>query len=294
MNIIKPSPLKKNATIGFLSISGNITNTENLDKAKMYFESRGYNVKFSSNILLSYNSRCGTDKQRLEALHAFFLDDSVDAILCVRGGYGSIRIIKDIDYDLILKNPKIFAGYSDITALNLMFYKKSRLMTFSSPMAYPDFHDIDEYSEKSFFKALSYEQEFLPFYDSAVVLNKGKTQGRLWGGNLATVSSLCGLDFVPDEKFIFFAEDVSEPVYKIDRMMTQLMNIDKFRNNLAGIVLGDFGEIDNRDYFDSFWKEFSVPVKSGLLFGHIKKKLTLPVGAYCEFDTQKDYVKLIF
>ncbi len=294
MNIIKPASLKKNATIGFLAVSGQVTDFQKLEKARIYFENKGYTVKYSKNIHAGFNNMCGSDEMRLDALHSFFSDNTIDAILCVRGGYGAIRLLKNIDYNLIANNPKIFAGYSDITAFSLMFYKRANLLTFSSPMACSDFYDIDLYSESSFFKALSYQQNSLIFSDESKVYVEGSAQGRLWGGNLATVASLCGLDFVPDEKFIFCIEDISEPVYKIDRMISQLMNIDNFKNNLAGIVLGDFGEVDDLGYFESLFTSFDVPVKSGLAFGHTKEKLTLPIGAFCEFSTKNDDVRLIF
>lgn len=289
MNIIKPKPLKKGDTIGFLSVSGEIGDRTLPEFSRRYFESKGYKVKYSENLFYSYNGRCGTDTERLKALHDFFEDASVDAIICARGGYGALRLVNNIDYELIKQNPKIFVGFSDITALSLMFFKNSGLLTFSGPMVCSDFYNIAKFTEDSFFESVTFNQKTLEFSGNKTY-SEGCAEGILWGGNLATIASLCGVDFVPEEKFILFIEDTGEPVYKIDRMISQLMNIKKFRKYLAGIVLGDFGEIGDKDCFDSLFSSFDVPVKSGLSFGHIAEKITIPIGAGCVFDTAQNEI----
>lgn len=296
MNLVKPKKLEKGDTIGILSVAGCIEDVKRLDNAKKYFIDQGYNVKISPNSYFPKNYLSGSDEARLEALSEFFLDSSVNAIVASRGGYGSLRLVNKINYDIIAQNPKIFAGYSDITILSMMFYKKTGLAGFNSPMAYPDFSvNVNEFSERSFFDVLSNNVKGLPIGADSVNFKQGAARGVLWGGNLASSVSLAGLDFIPDEKFIFFAEDVGEPVYKIDRMFTQLLNIEKFRKNLAGIILGEFTDVDSGDYFNFFFKnlEVSVPIKSGLKIGHTKQKLTVPIGVQCELDTSKNYIKIL-
>ena len=111
----------------------------------------------------------------------------------------------------------------------------------------------------------------------------------MWGGNLSTIQSLCGLDFLPDKKFIFVAEDINEPVYKIDKMFTQLLNIPAFKNNLSAVVLGDFSGIDNERYFNEYFtelaQELKIPFTGGLKFGHEKDKQTFPIGVNAIVDT---------
>ena len=279
MNLIKPENLKPSSVIAIVSVAGNIEDSAALKKAREYFENRGFGVKiFSPQNSCGYLS--GDDMKRLECLHAAFADSSVDAVIAARGGYGSLRIVKNVDRALIKNNPKIFAGYSDITALLLMMWKKTGLMTFHAPMACSDFGaGVSSFTEQNFFETLkngfssaSLERSF----------NGDSARGILWGGNLATVASLCGMDFLPDEGFVFFAEDVNEPVYKIDRMFTQLANIEQFRRNLKAIVLGDFSGLDDRELFERFIKELAlslnIPVFFGLKSGHERDKLTLPVG----------------
>lgn len=176
---------------------------------------------------------------RLKNLHKFFENKEIDAIICLRGGYGAIRLVEKLDYEIIRKNPKIFCGFSDVTALNLMFYKRAGLVTYSGPMIMSDFgiENQSEFTIQEFFKAA--EGKSYELNGEQEIIN-GNASGILWGGNLSTIVSLCGLDFIPDEPFIFFAEDVNEPVYKIDKMFRQLLNIEKFRKNIKALCFGDF------------------------------------------------------
>lgn len=290
MNLIKPNKLKSGDTIGIIAPSGKIDNTKNLMRAKDFFEEHGYKVVLSEKLTEEKNYLAGDDKTRLNELEHFFADKKIDAIICLRGGYGAIRLIKEIDYDIIRQNPKIFCGYSDITAFLLMFLKNSRLITFHAPMIQGDFGTENryEYTIDNFFKAL--QSDKLEFRGTKI-LNTGKANGILWGGNLTTVTSLCGQDFIPDENFIFFTEDVGEDAYKIDRMITQLFNIDKFKNNLKGIILGEFTNTDNEKWVDEIFEEiakkYNIPVIGGFKITHGCEKITLPVGASAKIEDDK-------
>ncbi len=293
MNLIKPEKLKKGDTIGFIALSGAIEEEKNIYRAKEYFENKGYKVVFSKNIFDKNRYLAGDDQDKVKELHRFFEDKNINAILCARGGYGAIRLLDKIDFDLIKNNPKIFAGYSDTSALQAMIFKKTGLITFYSPMAQSDFgvEEVSKITEKSFFKALENadDLEFSPERKSAKVYFEGEVKGVLFGGNLATIVSLCGLDFIPDEKFILFVEDLNEPVYKIDKMMTQLLNIKKFKENIQGIILGDFLKNGSKKYFDELFFEiggkFAIPILSGFKITHAHEKITLPYGAQGHFST---------
>ncbi len=280
MNIIKPQALKKGDTIGILATSGAVESEEKILYAKKYFENLGYKIKLSNNILHKYRYLAGTDEEKIEELHKFFKDPKINAIICLRGGYGAIRLIKNIDYNLIKENPKIFCGYSDITALSLMFLKKSKLLTYSGPMIQSDFgfENPDQYTTKAFFDAVTGKN-----IEYNIEYSGSNVSGMLWGGNLSTIVSLCGQDFIPDEDFIFFAEDLNEPVYKIDKMITQLCNINEFKNHIKAFVLGDFLDIDNKAWLDELFielsKKYNIPLAKGLKATHLTKKATIPIGA---------------
>jgi len=290
MNIIKPKKLKKGDTIGIIAPCGKIDN-DKIHNAVKYFETLGYNVKLGKNIKKQLRYLAGSDEERLEDFHYAFLDKEIDAIICARGGYGAIRLINKIDFELIRSNPKIFCGYSDITALSAMILKKSGLITFSAPMAQSDFscQNINEFTQNSFFNVLTRNTfEIKP--ETCKVYNPGEAEGISFGGNLATIVSLCGQDFIPDENFIFFAEDLNEPVYKIDKYFTQLLNIKKFRKNLSGIILGDFLDTDEPKFLEEFFtelsKELNIPIIGGFPITHAATKTAVPYGAAARIENE--------
>lgn len=284
MNLIKPKKLNLGDTISIIAPAGGV-DLNKIEIAKKYFTDKGYKIKLGSNINKKNRYLAGTDEEKIEDLHNAFLDKEVKAILCARGGYGAIRLVNKIDYDIIKNNPKIFCGYSDITALSIMILKQAGLITYSGPMAQCDFADneINEYTEKEFFNTLQNKTREIKPINNLKTYNSGSCEGILFGGNLATVASLCGQDFIPNEGFIFFTEDINEDTYKIDKYFTQLLNINKFKDNLKGIVLGDFTGIDNPNYLAQFLTELSnkldTPIYSGYPISHTEVKATIPIGA---------------
>ena len=262
-------------TIGIIALSG-ACNKEKIENSKACLEKMGFKVKLSKNIFDKNSYLAGSDEDKLKELYSFFQNPEIDLILNARGGYGAIRLINKIDYEIIKNNPKSFVGFSDITALLLMFYKKTGIVTYHGPMASSDFGgEISEFTNNNFFKALSGDN--LEFAGNKIY-KEGEAEGIIWGGNLATVVSMCGLDFIPDKDFIFFAEDLNEPVYKIDKMFQQLFNIEKFQKYCKGIVLGDFLNVENEQWLDEYFKTLPFPTISGLKITHNQDKITIPIG----------------
>lgn len=300
MKLIKPKKLKKGDTIGLLSVSGDIRDTNRINKAANYFNKLGYEVVISDTTYKKYRCYAGSDEERVNQIHDFFSNPKIDAIVCTRGGYGLLRIINQIDYDLIAKNPKIFCGYSDITTLLLMIIKRAKTVCFHGAMANGDFgvDELSDFTVKSFFDTLSISKK-QTFYaeKSGLVYKKGEASGMLWGGNLATITSMIGLDFVPDEKFILFIEDVNEPAYKIDRMLTQLFNYEKIRENISGLVIGKFTgddkENNTNDVITEYAKKLNIPAANGFLISHEEDKYTLPLGLQCNFNSDNKFVELL-
>ncbi len=290
------SMIKQGDTIGIIALGGKCEQSLVM-QAVQNIEALGFEVKLSKNIYDQERYLAGSDEDKLEALYEFFRDPEIKLILNARGGYGSIRLINKINYEIIKANPKPFCGYSDITALLLMFYKKCGLITYHGPMACSDFtispsprrrdgvesfladenlrNAQNDYTLSNFFKTIN--NESLEFTGTKIY-KQGLAEGILWGGNLSTVASLCGQDFIPDEDFIFFAEDLNEPVYKIDKMFTQMFNIDKFRRYCKGIILGDFLNIDNKEWLEELFFSFVQPTVGGFKITHAEEKITLPVG----------------
>ncbi len=262
-------------TIGIIALSG-ACDKEKIENSKACLEKMGFKVKLSKNIFDRVRYLAGSDEDKLAELYRFFEDPEIDLILNARGGYGTIRLINKIDYDIIKNNQKPFVGFSDITALLLMFYKKAGLITYHGPMASSDFGgEISNFTNENFFRAINGNS--LDFVGNKIY-KEGDAQGIIWGGNLATVVSLCGQDFVPDEDFIFFTEDLNEPVYKIDKMFQQLFNMENFSQHCKGIVLGDFLNVDNEIWLNEYFQTLPVSAVSGFKITHAQDKITLPIG----------------
>lgn len=290
MSYILPKPLKTGDTIGVIAPSGPICDKATIYRAKEFLEQKGYNVLFSKHLFQKDRYLSALDSERLEDIHWAFSSDNIDTIICARGGYGALRLINKIDYKLIESNPKNFCGYSDITVLSAMFLQKANLVTYSSPMMKGDFgaEVTDEYTIDSFFRAITHQSQTLT---GQRVHKSGTAKGIMWGGNLASIVSLAGIDFVPDEDIIFFAEDLNEPVYKIDKMLTQLFNIDKLRKNVKGIAFGKFLDCDYSEQlsvlFDNLSVELNIPVVSGFDISHEKTKATIPYGKLSVLENNK-------
>ena len=268
-------------TIGIIALSG-VIDKEKLNFAINNLKSLGYKVILSNNIFDTNRYLAGNDKDKVEELKKFFLDPKIDIIMTARGGYGAIRLIDKIDYNILKNHPKIFTGFSDVTALLLMIYRKTGMVTYHGLMATPDFGfdcEIDEFSFRQFQAAINDEELNL---EGNKIYRDGAAEGIIWGGNLATLVSLCGTDFIPNEDFIFFAEDLNEPVYKIDKMFTQLFNIKEFKKYCKGIVLGDFLDCGNEKWLEEFFVELSgihqIPIVGGFKITHNRKKITIPIG----------------
>ncbi len=298
MKIIKPNKLEKGNTIGILAISGRIKDFGNIEKAKSFFEEQGYKVVISETCKSSHRYMAGfNDDECINELHKFFSDKNIDVILCARGGYGTLRLINKIDWELIKNNPKIFAGYSDITTLINMIYKKTGLITFHSAMPNGDFsNEIDDYTKAAFFNTLEGKTICYHAYNSSI-FKEGEAIGKLWGGNLSTLSALCGTNFVPNEDLILFLEDLNEPVYKIDKMLTQLFNIEKLRKNVKGIAIGEFKDIEDKNQLDEVILELAnklnIPICDGFKITHNKIKDTLPIGIKVYFNTKAGIIKIL-
>ena len=293
MNLIKPKILQKGDTIGLLTACSPLDDAQrqSLDKAKEYFTKKGFKVVISK----TSNGENPSDDEKVNAIHAFFKNPDINVIIAARGGYGAIRLLNNLDYDLIRKNPKIFAGFSDVTAFQWFIYTKSGLVTFHAPMCCCDFgSNIDTTTEESFFQTVSGQTSQIKLTPAFTFNTTGKIKGILAPSNLATAASLCGREFYPNKDIILLIEDVNEPEYKINRMVTQILETKDFAKHIKAIVLGKFtDENDQEAIYTEMWKEFSekyrLPICDGAQFGHIKTKVTIPFGvdAVLDFEAQK-------
>ncbi|MFH0703285.1 MAG: LD-carboxypeptidase [bacterium] len=295
-NLLKPQRLKQGDTIGIISPAGAVKEDNLWQPTIDYFEKMGFSVKIAAHARDKKAYLAGEDQNRLSDLMNFFEDDEIKAIICSRGGYGTYRILSDINYEKIKNNPKIFVGYSDITALLLAFLEKSNIITFHGPLALSDFgtNNISKYTEENFFNILQGKLN-LPYSYSNIsdyeCIKPGEAEGCLIGGNLAIISGLLGTPYFPDmTNKILFLEDIGEPLYKIDRMLMQLKLAGIF-DKILGLLFCEFSSIaqsDNPiDIIKEFTKDMNIPVGYGFPAGHGHNKATLPLGIKYYFNSSQ-------
>lgn len=288
---IKPRALQKGATIGIIAPAGPVDDFRAVEKGIRVLESLGFNVLPGRHIQKRKGYLAGIDDERLADLMDMFTDPHVQGIMCLRGGYGSIRLLPGIDYRLISQNPKIFMGYSDITALCLAISQKCGLITFTGPMVATDFGgNLSVYTLNSFIKAVMRSVPIGPVGNPAgepiVTIVPGKARGILTGGNLSIVTATLGTPFeIKTEKALLILEEVNEEPYRVDRMLQQLL-LGKKLAAAAGVVFGRCVNCEGKqDNFPTLLEVIrqnlsglGIPCIYGLAFGHAAHKATLPIG----------------
>jgi muramoyltetrapeptide carboxypeptidase len=298
MKILVPKALRQGDVIGLISPSSTCAEPEKIGQAVTYLERNGFRVRPSRYLNQAEIDPAHTDRYKLHDIHQTFADPEVKAVFCLRGGAGATRLLDRIDYGLIASNPKILVGYSDITALSLAVFAKTGLVNFSGPMAATELFSPTPYTEEHFWGMLTdpgYARSLTNFEGHAIrCLKPGTATGRLIGGNLSVLSSIIGTPFLPPfEASLLFAEDVNEPAYRIDRMLSHLSNAGLI-SQCRALLFGQFCKNpadENCDYrFDKMFAYYAdrmpegTPVMTGLSYGHIVELMTIPVGARCRIE----------
>jgi muramoyltetrapeptide carboxypeptidase len=308
MKIIKPRALREGDVAGLITPATYVSDPDALETAERTIKYLGLKPRLGRNVRRRNGYLAGTVEHRLEDLHAMFADPEVKAVFPIRGGYGSPHLLDRIDYDLIRRNPKVFGGYSDITAMHLAIHKNTGLVTFHSPSPLSSFTDYTlDHLRRALFHtkplgALTNPPETnqLRPRHTLRTIRPGIAKGRLIGGNLSLIVATMGTPFEIDTRgAILFLEDVGEQPYQIDRMLTNLRLSGKLQAS-AGIVVGECSDCGPRDYKPSFASTLSlgevldeilgglsVPVMTGLTIGHTADQLTLPLGVTATLDATK-------
>ncbi len=312
--LIKPKKLKAGDTVGVIAPASPPHEPGQVDKAVKWLSTLGLKVKLGKHILDTYGTYAGSDEARLEDLHEHFADKEVSAIIPLRGGNGTVRLLPKLDFSLVAKNPKAIIGYSDITGLLIPIHQKTGLVTFHGPTAGNIRHS--QYTYDNFVKAImenspvgeiahptqsAWDENYPP---PDVVLAEGKAKGKLTGGCLTLLRQLMGTEFEIDTRDrIVFLEDLQEEPHSIDRMLTQLLLAGKLKD-AAGIVVGECIDckpgdsrrnVLNYNYsiehvLKDRLSQLGIPVIYGVRFGHTKDKVTLPIGVDATLEVSKDRV----
>lgn len=303
----KPTALRKGNMICAVAPASSESDFSELNMGLAKLRELGFNVSLGECVakLKTRGYLAGSDQERAKELNEAFGEDKVDAVFCINGGYGTVRMLPYVDYDLIKRNPKIFLGYSDITALHAAINQRSDLVTFHGPMIAPEMgSEFTEFTTRWFLRAV---QDSAPLgeltnpSDGPIIktINEGRASGRLVGGNLSLMASTMGTPYEIDTRNkILFLEDTQEPPYRVDRDLTHLW-LGKKLDEAAGIIVGEFTKYDLIDKGASLtlWDvlrdricESGKPGIYGLCCGHGKHHFTLPIGVETRLDATQGRV----
>ncbi len=309
---ILPPRLKEGDTIGIVSPSSAIFETEPYEIAVETFAAMGLKVKLGEFVHNRYGHLAGTDEERAGELNDMFRDENINAIIALRGGSGAARILDKLDYNIIAANPKIFIGYSDITALHMAIYSKTGLVTFHAPLAvstwnsfnYPIFRKILFDGEAVLFKNPSEKGSALTVTKNRIrTIHPGVATGELLGGNLSVLTGIMGSPYFPQdwENKILYLEDVGEQIYAVDRMMSQLQ-LGGVLQKISGFVFGKcsdckpgsgYGSLTLEEVIDHYIKPLNIPAYSGAMIGHIDDNSTIPNGLEARMNAEEGTIQML-
>jgi muramoyltetrapeptide carboxypeptidase len=284
--LIKPPVLRPGDTVG-IAAPASPFDEDAFEAGLQTLRDMGFEIKVPGQIFEKQGYLAGTDRQRASLLIELFEDDTVQAILCARGGFGSMKLLPLLDFGLIKTHPKPLVGYSDITALLVAIYKKCGMTTFHGPLVTTLGKGSSE-TRFSFMGAVASSSPIRLKPKAPHIVHPGKATGPVLGGNLTVLTTLLGTPYQPSFKgHILFLEDRGEALYRIDRMLSQLQ-LAGCLDQVVGVVLGSFLDCGPLDQIHSIVRKAfhkKVPILGGFDLGHGDENLTLPLGIPAELDT---------
>jgi muramoyltetrapeptide carboxypeptidase len=302
--LLKPDRLCFGDTVGIIAPSSPPPDPKAVDRAADAVERFGFIPKLAENVRDRHGFLAGGDRERAANVMQMFTDKTVKAIICLRGGYGAARLLGLLDYQTIRRHAKIFSGFSDITSLHCAFARKVNMISIHAPMLSGlQSKDLKEFTRASFLRTVMEAKpsgSIVSDYDKENIstVRCGVAEGRLIGGNLAVLCAAIGTPFEPSFKGrILFIEDVNEQPYRLDRMLTQLLNAGRLQQ-VAGVAVGvnrdceddmkekvvDEYRQSSADVMAERLQSLGVPVVMGLPFGHVDFNATIPIGAHARLD----------
>jgi muramoyltetrapeptide carboxypeptidase len=306
-NLIKPNALRKGSVMAFTAPASSVTVWE-LHNAMQFFEKMGCKIILGDTVKkrqAKYKYFSASDEDRAKEFMSFIEDKKVNAILCARGGFGSMRILPSLDFNIIRENPKIIAGFSDNTILINSILVMSRLVTFHSAIA-SSFFNTSGYPLVK--EILFSKEKFTPIkitHPYVQTMTGGTVEGKIVGGNLSMLASSLGTPYEINTKgTILLIEDTMEEPYQIDKMLSQLWLAGKLQD-CAGVVVGFMKNLDTKTHFfpdlsftireviESRVKSLGKPAIIGLPYGHVENKIMLPLGVRAELNADKKTLTLL-
>ena len=308
---VKPARLKPGDTVGLIIPSSAQWDPTSVEILLDSLAALGLKGKLGKHVFDRRGYFAGRDEDRAADINAMFADPEVNAIHCIRGGWGAARLLPLLDWATIGKHPKIFIGYSDITALLMSLHARTGLVTFHGPVGASKWNafNVDwmkrvlwNAEAAAFVNARETDDSLVPVKNRTRTITPGKARGRLLGGNLTVFTTIIGSGYLPDFKdCILFLEDVEEAPYSLDRMFTQL-KLAGILGQAKGVVWGTcdgcspgegFGSLTIPDILDDHLKPLGVPVYSGAMIGHVDRQFTLPLGVQVELDADAGTITML-
>jgi muramoyltetrapeptide carboxypeptidase len=305
--IVKPKRLSPGDTVGLVLPASATIEGDDIALAKEQLEAIGFKVVVGPHAFDRHGYFAGRDRDRADDVNRMFADDAIAGVVCFTGGWGAPRVLPYLDYDLIAKKPKVLIGYSDITALLNAIHQRTGLVTFHGPVGGSVF---EPYSLENFRKVVMTPEpagvlapppkkpmDLVDRSNRVLRLAPGKASGRLVGGNLTLLAALMGTPYeIETDGAILFTEDIREEIYSVDRMLTQLAQGGKFAR-MAGFAFGRCTDckataFSLEDVLRDRFGSGPAPAISGLSFGHIEQKLTLPIGVLATLDADAGTLRL--
>ncbi|HEY7480016.1 MAG TPA: LD-carboxypeptidase [Gemmatimonadales bacterium] len=310
--MIRPPKLARGSRVALVAPAGPLLERDDLARAESLCRALGYQPVMGRHTAERHGYFAGTDDQRLDDLNDALGDSEIDAIWCIRGGYGTTRILDRVDFDALARRPKPLIGYSDITAVLNAATRRTGVVTFHAPMARVS---MAPFSRWHFERVLATAEPagrlgrlpdqpdvLVPRENRIAALRGGVAEGKLAGGNLTLLQCLVGTSHFPDlDDAILFLEDVGEDLYRVDRMLAHLRMAGAL-DRLTGIAVGRFTELkrsmsDGALGFDevlaTYFLPLGIPVAHGFPIGHIDDQWTLPLGVRARLDADRGELDLL-
>jgi len=301
--LLRAPRLHPGDTIALINPSGAVYERAPYAIATESLQALGFQVREAPHLRARYGHFAGTDAERAADVNALFADPGVHGLLALTGGSGGNRMLPLVDYELIRRHPKFLGGFSDLTALLNAVTVQTGLVTFHCPLGVSEWNAFSvgwlrgavmEAQALTLANSLDKEDALVARAGRITTLRGGRARGPLVGGNLAVLTAMAGSAYWPRfDGAVLFLEETNEYIYRVDRMLSTL-KLAGALDRVASVVLGGFtncgpgdgnyGTLTLDEVFDDYFKPLRVPVYSGALFGHIKRKFTLPVGLEVEID----------
>lgn len=312
MGSLKPKALRAGSRVGLVSPAGPLLERDDVVRGEELCRALGYEPVAFPNAGRKYGYLAGSDEERLADLNAALADATLDAVWCLRGGYGITRILPRVDFAAAARRPKVVIGYSDITALLLALHREAGLVTFHGPMARSSLTNFSRWHLDRVTTSVSAAgrlgrvappaDELVPAQGRIVAIRGGAAEGPLYGGNLSLLQCLIGTRWFPDlAGAILFLEDVGEDLYRVDRMLSHLRTAGAL-GRLAGVAIGRFTEMDRGgedgalgfdEVLATYLEPLGIPVAHGFPVGHVDDQWTLPVGVRARLDASAGELELL-